>query len=153
MSGKRLSKILASRMAQNMQLSVTREFSWEMGHALLYHKGKCFRPHGHNYRMEVEVSGQIVEATSMVLDFATLDELVKPRIDELDHRFLVHIDDTRFGNDYDYIRWDMDPTAESISMAIFKAIDLDIAKKYMDITLKRVTLYETDKASATVRRS
>jgi len=103
--------------------------------------------------MEVEVSGQIVEATSMVLDFATLDELVKPRIDELDHRFLVHIDDTRFGNDYDYIRWDMDPTAESISMAIFKAIDLDIAKKYMDITLERVTLYETDKASATVRRS
>jgi len=153
MSGKRLSKSQAFQMVQNMQISVTREFSWEMGHALLNHAGKCFRPHGHNYRMEVEVSGQIVEATSMVLDFATLDELVKPHIDDLDHRFLVHIDDTRFGNDYECIKWDMDPTAECISAALYWAIEGSIADKDMDITLERVTLYETDKASATVRRS
>jgi len=39
--------------------SITREYRWEMGHALLHHKGKCYRPHGHNYRMEIEVSGAV----------------------------------------------------------------------------------------------
>jgi len=123
-----------------------------MGHALLYHNGKCYRAHGHNYRMEVEVSGLLDDTTTMILDFADLDTLVKPRIEELDHRFLVHIDDTRFGEDYAYIKWDEDPTAESIVLHIFNCLVADM-RNTPELILERVTLYETDKASATVRSS
>jgi len=135
-----------------MQVSIAREYTWEMGHALLYHNGKCYRAHGHNYRMQVEVSGLLDDSTSMILDFADLDSLVKPRIEELDHRFLVHIDDTRFGDDYAYIKWDEDPTAESIALHLFHNLTAEM-KSSEGLILERVTLYETDKASATVRRS
>tara|TARA_Y100000310_G_scaffold86784_1_gene83680 strand:+ start:1881 stop:2315 length:435 start_codon:yes stop_codon:yes gene_type:complete len=142
-----------------MKVSIAREYGWEMGHALMNHRGKCFRPHGHNYRMEVEVSGLLDDSTSMILDFADLDSLVKPRIEELDHRFLVHIDDARFGDDYafldchfgvQYIKWDEDPTAESIVLHIFSCLVADM-RDTPELILERVTLYETDKASATVR--
>ena len=132
--------------------SITREYRWEMGHALWFHQGKCYHPHGHNYRMEVEVSGLLDDSTSMIMDFADLDTLVNPRIEELDHRFLVHIDDARFGDDYAYIKWDEDPTAESIVLHIFSCLVADM-RDTPELILERVTLYETDKASATVRRS
>ena len=135
-----------------MKVSITRQYTWEMGHALLYHNGKCYRAHGHNYRMEVEVSGLLDDSTSMIMDFADLDTLVKPRIEELDHRFLVHIDDARFGDDYAYIKWDEDPTAESIVLHIFSRLIADM-RDTPELILERVTLYETDKASATVRRT
>ena len=65
-----------------MRISITREYTWEMGHALFRHKGKCYRPHGHNYRMEVEVSGSVDEITGMVVDFSDLDDVIKPHLED-----------------------------------------------------------------------
>jgi len=41
--------------------------------------GKCNNPHGHghNYRIEVTVGGEVDAATGMVINMATLDELVQ----------------------------------------------------------------------------
>jgi len=132
-----------------MKVSITREYTWEMGHALKNHAGKCFQPHGHNYRLEVEVSGPIDERSNMVWDFADLDILVNPIVRELDHQFLVHPDDARFEGFGDgCLRWVRgDPTAESIAAYFFDALT------GWEVTLERVTIYETDKASATVRGS
>lgn len=48
---------------------------------------KCKRPHGHNYEIEVVVSGDINEV-GFILDFYDLDQIVKPILAELDHRML-----------------------------------------------------------------
>ena len=130
-----------------MKVRITREYDWEMGHALKNHAGKCFQPHGHNYRLEVEVSGPIDDRSNMVWDFADLDILVNPIVRELDHQFLVHPDDARFESFMPgCLRWVRgDPTAESIAAYFFDALT------GWEVTLERVTVYETDKASATVR--
>jgi 6-pyruvoyltetrahydropterin/6-carboxytetrahydropterin synthase len=50
--------------------------------------GKCNNPHGHghNYRIEVTVGGEIDPATGMVINMATLDAAVsKTLIDRFDH--------------------------------------------------------------------
>ena len=131
-----------------MIVSVTREYTWEMGHALKNHAGKCFRPHGHNYRMEVEVSGPLDITSDMVIDFADLDGVVKPMIDDLDHCFLANRDDDRFPKSPGYIPWDGEPTVESIALHLYQSL-----YERTSLTVERVTLYETDKASATVRSS
>ena len=131
-----------------MKVSVTREYTWEMGHALNNHAGKCFRPHGHNYRLKVEVSGLLDTTSDMVIDFADLDGVVKPMIDDLDHQFLANRDDDRFQKSPGYIPWDGEPTAESIALYLYASLSQQTA-----LTVERVTLYETDKASATVRRT
>lgn len=51
---------------------------------------KCKRPHGHNYEMEVVISGPI-ESTGFIIDFYDLDKIVKPMLEIVDHRMLNDI--------------------------------------------------------------
>lgn len=52
--------------------------------------GKCNNPngHGHNYTLEVTVSGPVDPATGMVVDLLTLDHIVRSLLDQLDHKHL-----------------------------------------------------------------
>jgi len=64
---------------------ITREFTFEASHHLPGHKGKCRRPHGHSYRLQVSLRGPIIEAPAqsndgMVMDFDDLKEIVNTTI-------------------------------------------------------------------------
>ncbi len=146
-----------------MRVTSSREYWWEMGHSLMHHKGKCYNAHGHNYRMEVEISiygGMPDEVTGMVWDFGNLDDLVKPVIKkELDHKFYFNKDDERFRN---MTRAGMrafpkEPTAENLGFYLWHDItaNLNKASKKANIRLilESVTIYETDKSKATIRRT
>lgn len=45
------------------------EFEFCAAHRLPRHPGRCFRMHGHSYRLQVIVSGQPDATTGMVIDF------------------------------------------------------------------------------------
>jgi 6-pyruvoyltetrahydropterin/6-carboxytetrahydropterin synthase len=49
--------------------------------------GKCASLHGHNYRLTVEVTGNLNE-DEMVLNYYKLADIVQPLIDKWDHQFL-----------------------------------------------------------------
>lgn len=60
---------------------VNREFTFEASHHLPNHRGKCRRPHGHSYRLEVALRGPIIESPGessdgMVMDFEDLKDIV-----------------------------------------------------------------------------
>lgn len=60
---------------------ITREFTFEASHHLPGHQGKCRRPHGHSYRLQVSLRGPIIDAPGqsddgMVMDFEDLKEIV-----------------------------------------------------------------------------
>ncbi|QBD83163.1 6-carboxytetrahydropterin synthase [Ktedonosporobacter rubrisoli] len=71
---------------------ITRLFPFEACHHLPGHQGKCRRPHGHSYQLEVSLRGPIKETQGlsdegMVLDFAELKALVNRTIlEQLDPR-------------------------------------------------------------------
>jgi len=139
-----------------MNISITREYTWEMGHALWKHQGKCFSPHGHNYRMEVEVSGPVDEESGMVLDFGQLDDVVAPEIIAHDHQFAMNAADERHHGgslhpDFGILEMPYEPTAENLALRFFHFIEGRLEPG--SLILERVTLYETERASATVRRS
>ena len=73
-------------------MKIAKEFRWEMGHRLKFHKGKCINLHGHSYKMMVEFSGDVDE-NGMVLDFYDVKEIIAPIVEELDHGFLVYEQD------------------------------------------------------------
>ncbi len=90
------SQHIKNQITTNMSLiRLTREFSFEMSHALQGYDGPCSQIHGHSYRLFVTVRG--VPSTTagdpkegMVIDFRllknTIDELV---IGKLDHALLL----------------------------------------------------------------
>lgn len=69
-----------------MKLSVCKIFEFSAAHHLPAHEGKCQNPHGHTYRLEVEVVNHPDPITGMVIDYYDLSSLVSGRImDFLDH--------------------------------------------------------------------
>ena len=69
-------------------MKIAKEFRWEMGHRLTFHKGKCKSLHGHSYKMMVEFEGD-PDQDGMVLDYYDVKTIVEPIVDKLDHSFIV----------------------------------------------------------------
>ncbi len=73
------------------KIRITKQFSFETGHALYGYDGKCKNVHGHSYRLDVTVIGRPIEDNSdvkfgMVIDFGDLKKIVKSEIvDVFDH--------------------------------------------------------------------
>ncbi len=99
-------------------MKIAKEFDWEMGHRLTFHKGKCRNIHGHSYKMMIEFTGSSDE-DGMVLDYYDVKERIQPLVDELDHAFMVKKDDEEllsFLQKFNYLHVivDFESTAENI---------------------------------------
>lgn len=72
-------------------IRITKQFSFETGHALYGYDGKCKNVHGHSYKLSVTVIGTPISDTKhvkhgMVIDFGDLKKIVKEEIvDVFDH--------------------------------------------------------------------
>ncbi len=103
---------------------VTTEIHFSYGHRLLDYSGKCAHPHGHNGRVEIELSADTLDARDMLVDFQDLRGGMKSWIDkELDHRMILRRDDPllaifqRMGEPC-YVL-DTNPTAEVLAKLIY----------------------------------
>jgi|ERR1022692_2047694 6-pyruvoyltetrahydropterin/6-carboxytetrahydropterin synthase len=97
--------------------------------------GKCNNPnyHGHNYELEVKVSGEPDPETGYVMDLKKLSDIITENVlEKFDHKNL-NLDTGYFVN--------LNPTAENIAIVIY-----EILRKKIDPALDlRVRLYETDR--------
>ena len=94
--------------------------------------GKCNSPnyHGHNYTLETWLEGNIDPETGYVIDLSILKEIIKEEVEEpFDHRNL-NLDVPEFR--------DVNPTAENISIVIYRKL-----KKRLPKFKLTVRLYET----------
>ena len=128
-----------------MNISVCRVAHFNAAHRLYNKKwtfeknqsifGKCNNPnfHGHNYKLEVWVSGPIDPETGYVIDLGELKEIFKNEVEErFDHKNLNE-DTVEFR--------DLIPTAENISSVIWKILKNAIPE-HLDL---RIRLYETER--------
>ena len=73
------------------KIRITKQFTFETGHALYGYDGKCRNVHGHSYKLAVTVIGTPITDAShvkfgMVIDFSDLKKIVKEEIvDIFDH--------------------------------------------------------------------
>ena len=97
--------------------------------------GKCNNPnfHGHNYEMEVKITGEPKADTGFVIDLKVLSDIIQAEvIEKLDHKNL-NLDVPEFKN--------LNPTAENIVVVIY---DILRQKIHSDLDLL-VRLYETSR--------
>lgn len=72
-------------------IRITKQFTFETGHALYGYDGKCKNVHGHSYKLSVTVIGSPIDdynhvKNGMVIDFGDLKKIVKSEIvDVFDH--------------------------------------------------------------------
>jgi len=77
-------------------IKITKQFSFEMAHALRNYDGLCRNIHGHSYKMDITLAGQPLHdenspKNGMVMDFGDLKRLVNEEIISLlDHALVLN---------------------------------------------------------------
>ena len=96
--------------------------------------GKCNNPnwHGHNYVLEVSLTGPIDERTGYVVDLGQLKKIVE-------HELIEQVDHRNMNVDVPFMRG-INPTAENIVVACWRVIEPHVAPA----RLTRLVLHETE---------
>jgi len=109
-------------------------------HRLRYLHGQCEDLHGHNWKIEVHVTSRRLGKEGVALDFGILKKEVAKILNTLDHKFL---------NDLPCF-CKREPSSENIARYIFDQLQPETRKRA--VTLKKVTAWESETASATYSR-
>ncbi|CAM1334394.1 6-pyruvoyl trahydropterin synthase family protein [Tenacibaculum aestuariivivum] len=139
-------------------IRITKQFTFETGHALYGYDGKCKNVHGHSYKLFVTVMGQpITDKTNvkygMVIDFGDLKKIVKEEIvDVFDHATVFnqntpHIELAKELKDrgHHVILVDYQPTSEMMVIDFAQKIKHRLPQ---NIKLHAMKLQETDTSFA-----
>lgn len=139
-------------------IRITKQFSFETGHALYGYDGKCKNVHGHSYKLSVTVIGNpITDSTNvkfgMVIDFSDLKKIVKEEIvDVFDHATVFnkntpHVELAKELQDrgHNVLLADYQPTSEMMVIDFAKKIKKRLPKH---INLHSLKLQETDSSFA-----
>lgn len=136
-------------------IRVTKQFHFEMAHALLDYDGPCKNIHGHSYQLNVTVKGKVKTNTSdsdegMVVDFGVIKKVVKELVvDVFDHALVLNerakIDVSNFEFMNKLIRVPYQPTCENMLVHFAKTIQDNLPKH---IQLHSLFLRETNTSFA-----
>ncbi len=106
------------------------------GHRLRHHDGKCSRPHGHNYEITVELTGELT-AEGWVVDKGEVTAI----IDEWDHMFLLEAGDPLIeafqaaGDGDGVVVLDHPPTAEVMAVVLEERLLARLDETVTDVTV------------------
>jgi 6-pyruvoyltetrahydropterin/6-carboxytetrahydropterin synthase len=117
------------------ELRVVTKFS--AAHQLTMVGSKCENMHGHNWKIEVYVTGEKLDEGGVVMDFGEIKKHVAEIMSLLDHKYL---------NELDYFKQSQ-PSSENI--AYFVAGELQQRVENLAVNVSRVTAWESDDACAT----
>ncbi|MGC1203605.1 MAG: 6-carboxytetrahydropterin synthase [Flavobacteriaceae bacterium] len=139
-------------------IRITKQFTFETGHALYGYDGKCKNVHGHSYKLSVTVIGTpITDNTNvkfgMVIDFSDLKKIVKEEIvNVFDHATVFnkntpHVELAKELKDrgHNVLLVDYQPTSEMMVIDFSKKIKKRLPSH---ISLHSLKLQETDTSFA-----
>jgi 6-pyruvoyltetrahydropterin/6-carboxytetrahydropterin synthase len=117
-----------------MRTEISRSYSIEAAHRLPHvpREHKCFRLHGHSFRISLRIAGEVDMQTGWIIDFADVDRAFEPLFARLDHHYLNEIEGLE------------NPTSELLARWVLERVQLDRGR------LIAVTVAETCDSECTV---
>ena len=119
--------------------TLTTMVEFSSAHTLVGHSGPCKKMHGHNWKVEVEITGEKLDKIGMVVDFKEIRKATNLVVDELDHEFLNNLEPFLEDN----------PTAENIARYIFTKLSEEFSNK--NVKVNSIKLWETDKSAVSYK--
>ena len=118
------------------ELFITADFS--AAHNLREYKGKCERLHGHNWRIDLRLAGDHLDAEGLLLDFTEAKRILGEVLERFDHRYLNEVEP------FDRLQ----PSSENIARTIAEAV---AERLPASVRVVSVTAWESDRCAATYR--
>lgn len=118
-----------------MKVTLHKEFEFAAAQSLPnFPEGhKCRRLHGHTFHVKISVTGEVDPKTGLLYDHAVISEKMEPIIEQLDHSYLNEIPGLE------------NPTIELTCAWLWKKLEDQLPG------LSEITLYETERASCTLK--
>lgn len=116
-------------------MEIYKKFGFEAAHRLshLPPEHKCSRLHGHSFKVEVHVLGEVDPEFGWVQDFGEISAAFKPIFNQLDHYYLNEIEGLE------------NPTSENIARWIWQRLKLELP------LLSKIVVQETCTAGCVYR--
>ncbi len=162
-----------------MKWQISKTFRFEAGHRvwkqnLTFGRGseftrnsgipqnKCVNLHGHSYVLEVTVGSDVLSEQDMVMDFYHVKNALKDLIDEIDHSFIIDVNDPMYGELKDVARKfgamkifsvDFCPTAEALAKFFYDFLSKKLEEVGLigEVKVVSVVLWETATSRAEYR--
>jgi 6-pyruvoyltetrahydropterin/6-carboxytetrahydropterin synthase len=119
-------------MTAHYTLKIITDFA--SAHTLRDYPGACARMHGHNWKVEVEVTASELDAIGMGVDFRVIKQAARDIAERLDHRYLNDLEP--------FVQ--INPTAENIAAYFHQELSAQLNND--SIRVHAVTLWETERA-------
>ncbi len=119
-------------MSARYTLKIVEDFA--SAHTLRDYPGDCNRMHGHNWKIEVEVVAEQLDAVGMGVDFKVIKNATRSLAKQLDHRYLNDIEPFNKVN----------PTAENIAAFFYQGLSKTLNNERVRVS--NVTMWETERA-------
>lgn len=148
-----------------MTTRIRRWVETDTGHRVPNHNSKCKNMHGHRYRWEAELEGDVVTEQGisdegMLMDFSDVSSILMTHIhDVVDHAFIVFEEDneaisalSRLGNNHKTLVVPFIPTAENLAKWAYERVEPHLRSSYTNILrLRAFHVRETPKSWASWR--
>ena len=105
-------------------------------HQLRGVEGGCERLHGHNWKVEVFVSGDKLNENGLLIDFRGIKDKTSLLMERLDHQFLNELEP--------FVT--LNPSSENISRHIFESLSHELNSDHVRVS--KITVWESDSACA-----
>lgn len=142
-----------------MPYRIAKTLTFESGHLLTKHRGRCRFPHGHSRTVEVVLAADRLDRHDMVCDFKAVKRALESFLDHWDHALCLNTTDPGFA----FLKQtygervvpftDTDPTTEVMARTIFETLQRTLAEHGNDsaaeypippgVRLERVRVTET----------
>ncbi len=99
-------------------------------------QGGCERLHGHNWKVEVFVSGDKLDKNGLLIDFRDIKDKTEALMEELDHKFLNELEP--------FIT--LNPSSENVSRHVYASLSRQLNTD--TIRISKITVWESDSACA-----
>lgn len=110
--------------------------SFAAAHHLLNYKGDCENLHGHNWKVEVNVTANALDEAGLGIDFRILKAETDKLLDTLDHKHLNELPPFSKAS----------PSSENIAKYIYDELSQKLNND--NVKVKMITVWESDNASA-----
>ena len=137
-------------------MEVVKIIQWDMGLSVMNHRSICKGLHGHRYKAEISIKGDLIEVEGvseegMVIDFSDIKKIALSLIhSKLDHAFMVWdkdeelIDFFNNSNGHKPVIVPFTPTAENVASYVFHEIQDKFNDAYdTGLKLYSIKLWET----------
>lgn len=121
-----------------MAFTLTTQLEFAAAHRLRGYDGNCARLHGHNWKVDISLTGSQLNDVGMLIDFKEIKRTGKQILAQLDHYYL---------NDIPPFDQDLNPTAENIAFYLFAQLSEALNNERIRISAVRV--WENERNSAT----